>query len=183
MSLIYPRVIPIHTLRDEDCFADENGNLVLPTCIRSSFQRIQPGGAYLMGIILVVMDSANPLDNGQSLILWFKSDVSPNLLADLYGDGITALEQLDPRNAKLPELETRISIQVRNLIAYLNTFNSSRHLVPQIARERMDGSELIFAQGLVEDRNCDAMSYVDFVVYLHKQIQMELRGGKSNDGW
>lgn len=169
MSLIYPRLIPIHNLSEAEGFADESGKLVMPEAVRNSFSQLQNGGVYI-------------LDNGQTLYLWFKSDTTPALLQDLYEPEIQSLEMLVPRNAFLPELDTLLSIQVRNIIAYLNQFSTSRVLVPQIARQGIDGSEQIFAQSLIDDRNCDNMSYPDFLIHVHKQVQLLLAERHASKG-
>ena len=53
----------------------------------------------------------------------------------------------------------------------------------QLARQGLDGSEYEFARLLLEDRNNEAQSYVDWLVNLHRHIQMELTGQrKKEDG-
>ena len=170
LSLIYPRLIPIHSLQPADGFPDESGQLLLPSYAKNSFSNLEAGGAYI-------------LDNGQYILLWFKSDVSPNLLEDLYGPGVNTLEMLQPRSSELPHLDTLLNTQVRNIVNYLNSFNTSRHLSPQIARQGLDGSEMIFAASLVEDRNCDAMSYVDFLVHVHRHVQITLNEQKQQSSF
>lgn len=49
----------------------------------------------------------------------------------------------------------------------------------QLARQGLDGSEYEFARLLVEDRNAEAMSYVDWLVHVHRGIQMELAGQRG----
>ena len=44
----------------------------------------------------------------------------------------------------------------------------------QLARQGLDGAEYEFARLLYEDRNGDAQSYVDWLVHVHRQIQMEV---------
>lgn len=169
LSLIYPRLIPIHALTAEEGFADDSGHFRMPSVVRNSFSQLNNGGAYI-------------LDNGQTLYLWFKSDVTPALLQDLYGEGCHSLESLRPRVAELPVLDTLLNTQVRNIIAYLNTFSTSRHLVPQMARQSFDGSEMIFAQGLVDDRNCDNLAYPDFLIHVHKHVQILLAESQQSKG-
>lgn len=43
-----------------------------------------------------------------------------------------------------------------------------------IARMQIDPLELEFNSLLVEDENNNAMSYVDYLCYIHKQIQSEV---------
>ena len=158
---LYPRIIAIHHLNEQDGFPDENGHLRMPTTIRASFSRIEEGGAYL-------------IDNGQICLLWLHSHVSPNLLTDLFGEAKSSLPSLDPFASALPVLETHLNAQVRNILQYLSTVRGSKGLAIQLARQGLDGAEYEFARLLVEDRNNEAQSYVDWLVHVHRHIQLEV---------
>ncbi|KAL2381532.1 hypothetical protein RJZ90_003886 [Blastomyces dermatitidis] len=165
---LYPRIIPIHNLSPEDGFANEQGKLQVPPALRASFSRIEEGGAYLV-------------DNGQICLLWIHAQVSPNLLEDLFGPGKTTLQSLDPNTSSIPLLETHLNAQVRNIIQYLSTIRGSKSVTIQLARQGIDGSEYEFARLLLEDRNNDAQSYVDWLVHIHRQIQLELGGHRKRE--
>ena len=169
---LYPRILPLHALPPESGFPDPNtGHLVVPPTIRASFGRIEEGGAYLV-------------DDGQTCILWLHSHVSPNLLEDLFGPNHTSLQSLDSTSSSLPILETHLSAQVRNILAYWGSFRGSKSgdSIPiQLARQGLDGSEFEFARMLVEDRNNEAQSYVDWLVNVHRHIQMELAGQRKRE--
>ena len=49
VGLLYPRMFPVHTLGDNVGFPDEHGRLILPSLIRTSYVRMEPPGAYLIG--------------------------------------------------------------------------------------------------------------------------------------
>ncbi|KAL8783108.1 MAG: hypothetical protein Q9213_004865 [Squamulea squamosa] len=166
---LYPRIVPLHSLPDNSCFPDpETGHLVVPPCLRASFGRIEDGGAYLV-------------DDGQICLLWLHEHVSPNLLEDLFGPGNTNLADLDHTLSSLPVLETHLNAQARNLIAYWSSVRGSKALTLQLARQGLDGAEYEFARLLVEDRNNEAQSYVDWLVHLHRGIQMELSGQRKKE--
>ena len=165
---LYPRIIPIHNMSAEDGFANEQGQLQVPPALRASFSRIEEGRAYL-------------IDNGQGILLWMHSFVSPNLLEDLFGPGITSLQALDPNTSSLPVLETHLNAQVRNLLQYLSTVRGSKAVTIQLARQGIDGAEYEFARSLVEDRNNEAQSYVDWLVHIHRQINLELAGHRKKE--
>lgn len=159
---LYPRMIPIHNLQPEEGFADaETGHLRMPPSIRASYSRVEPGGVYLV-------------DNGQQVLLWFHSQTSPNLLCDLFGEDKNALATLDPLSSVLPVLQTHLNAQVRNIIEFLKTMRGSKGLTVQLARQSLDGAEFEFARMLVEDRNNEAQSYVDWLVHIHKGVQLEV---------
>lgn len=83
--------------------------------------------------------------------------------------------------SSLPVLETHLNAQVRNLLSYLASVRGSKALTIQLARQGLDGSEYEFARLLLEDRNNEAQSYVDWLVHVHRAIQMELAGQRKRE--
>jgi protein transport protein SEC24 len=162
---LYPRIIPIHNMSPEDGFPNERGHLIVPPALRASFSKIEEGGVYLV-------------DNGQSILLWLHARTSPHLLEDLFGSNYNSLQSLSPHTNALPVLETHLNAQVRNLLQYLSSVRGSKAVSIQLARQGIDGAEYEFARLLVEDRNNEAQSYVDWLVSIHRGIQMELSGQK-----
>lgn len=166
---LYPRMLPLHNLQLEEGFADpETGHLRLPPSIRASLSRIEPGGVYLV-------------DNGQQCLLWFHSQTSPNLVSDLFGEGKDSLRSLDAYTSSLPVLETHLNAQVRNIIEFLKTMRGSKGLTLQLARQGIDGAEFEFARMLVEDRNNEAPNYVDWLVQVHREVQLDLSGQRKKE--
>lgn len=162
MSLyLYPRIYSLHNLDEGDGFANENGHLRMPASIRASFSKIEEGGAYIV-------------DNGQICLFWLHSSVSPNLLEDLFGPSHNSLKSLDAFMNQIPVLETHLNAQVRNILAFLEQIRGSKGMTIQLARQGMDGAEFEFARCLGEDRNNEAQSYVDWLVHLHRHIQLEV---------
>jgi len=158
---LYPRMIALHSLDPSEGFADENGHLKLPRGVRASFSHIEEGGAYLV-------------DNGQIMLLWLHQQVSPNLLEDLFGEGLDDLQKLDANTSALPVLETHLNAQVRNILLHMETQRGSKGLAIQLARQGLDGAEFEFARLLYEDRNNEALSYVDWLVMLHRAVGMDV---------
>ncbi|KAL3462974.1 hypothetical protein BJX64DRAFT_131380 [Aspergillus heterothallicus] len=165
---LYPRIIPIHNMQPEDGFPNEQGQLQVPPSLRATYSRIEEGGAYLV-------------DDGQQCLLWLHAQVSPNLLEDLFGEGHTSLQELNPQTSALPVLETHLNAQVRNLLQYFATTRGSKAVTIQLARQGLDGAEYEFARLLLEDRNNEAQSYVDWLIQLHRQINMELAGRRKRE--
>ncbi|KAK0625300.1 hypothetical protein B0T17DRAFT_590918 [Bombardia bombarda] len=165
---LYPRVIALHSLAPEEGFPDEAGHLKLPAAIRASIGRVETGGVYLV-------------DNGQQCLLWFHTQTSPNLIQDLFGEDKTSLQGLDAFASTLPVLETHLNAQVRNIIEFMRTMRGSKGLTLQMARQGLDGADYEFARMLVEDRNNEAQSYVDWLVHVHKGVQLELTGQRKRE--
>jgi len=161
---LYPRMIALHDLDPADGFPDaKTGRLRIPDSIRASFARVEHGGAYL-------------IDDGQTCLLWLHKYVSPNLLEDLFGQGQSSLEELNPDMSRLPVLETHLNAQVRNICQYWDENRGGRGLVIQLARQGIDGAEYEFARMLIEDAGNDigSVDYVDWLVGLHRGVQSDV---------
>jgi protein transport protein SEC24 len=96
------------------------------------------------------------------------------LITDLFGEGHDSLKGLDAYTSSLPVLETHLSAQVRNILEFLKSMRGSKGLTIQLARQGIDGAEYEFARTLVEDRNNEAQSYVDWLVHVHRGVQLEV---------
>ncbi|CAG8538284.1 12091_t:CDS:10 [Funneliformis mosseae] len=138
--------------------ANEHGKVKLPPLIRVSYARLENEGAYL-------------LENGQILIFWLGRQLSSEFIRNVFG--VDTIEQIDPKLSSLPELKNNTSIQIRSIINYLQ-LQRSKYLRLTIARMQIDATEIEFHSLLVEDENNGAMSYVDYLCFIHKQIQMEV---------
>ena len=159
---LYPRMIALHTLGPGDGFPNEAGHLKVPPSMRCSWARVEEGGAYL------VDPATGPV------ILWLHAQVSPNLLEDLFGPDVQSLEVVDPYTSELPVLSTHLNAQVRNVLQFVADGRGSKGCVVQVARQGLDGAEFEFARLLVEDRNSEAMGYVDWLVQVHRGVQLEV---------
>ncbi len=74
----------------------------------------------------------------------------------------------------LPELGTTTSSQLRMIRVYLQA-QRAQYLDLTIVRQGMDQtSEIEFSNLLVEDKNNEAMSYVDYLPTIHRMIQTEV---------
>jgi protein transport protein SEC24 len=60
-------------------------------------------------------------------------------------------------------------------VAYLQS-RRARHLALRVVRQQLDQSEMEFTSLLVEDKNNDNLSYVDYLCHVHRQIQTEVSG-------
>jgi protein transport protein SEC24 len=108
------------------------------------------------------------------MILYIGRNVVPLLLNDLFGPACNSLSDLDPLQSAMPDLDTQISLQLRNILAYISETRPARSLFVQIARQTMDGAEQELSSLLIEDRNNEAQAYQEFLAYLYRQINLEV---------
>ncbi|KAJ1648390.1 COPII coat Sec23p-Sfb3p heterodimer component [Coemansia asiatica] len=160
LDYLYPTIAPLHNLSETEGAVDPaTGSVVLPGLARASYPTLDPAGAYLMS-------------SGGSLTLWLGRQVSSSLLQDLLG--VSSIESVDINLHQLPELSSPLNQKARAIVDKLLPARAGFASI-QIARQGLDRAEVPFALMLVEDRNNDNMSYVDFLCAIHRQIQIEIR--------
>ncbi|PCH39444.1 protein transporter SEC24 [Wolfiporia cocos MD-104 SS10] len=162
MQHLYPQLMALHDLTPQIALPEEaTGQIRLPSLMRDSYIFMDSFGLYL-------------IDNEDMMVLWIGSDASPQLIKDLFD--VDDFMNIDARMLQLPQLPTLLSTQVRNIIAHRH---AQRGWTPKllIARRNMDAAEIEFSDMLVEDQNNAAMSYLDYLCFVHKQINNDLTGG------
>jgi len=114
------------------------------------------------------------IDNGEVMMIWVGNSVSPQVLLDLFG--VDDINSVDPRMSVLPELGSTLSIQVRNVATH-GRVQRGRISKLFVVRQNMDGAEIEFSDMLVEDQNNGALSYLDYLCVVHKNISNALKSG------
>ncbi|KAJ3106424.1 DNA mismatch repair protein msh6 [Phlyctochytrium planicorne] len=153
VPFFYPRLLPLHNLTPEVATVDEKGRMRLPTAIRTSFERLDPAGIYVV-------------ENGQTMYFWLGRNTPSDALQGLFG--VDKLESVDFRLRSLPVLNTPLSNQVRAVINYIIE-ERPRFMQMQIVRHQLDPYlEVEFANFLTEDQNHDGMTYVDYLCFVHR---------------
>eukprot|EP01132_Coremiostelium_polycephalum_P005841 gene5841-7270_t len=158
IPIVYPRFYPIHNVNDD--FGNENnGAISLPVFTRLSAGSISNNGIYLT-------------DDGREILMWIQYMAAPQVLKDLFGVestvGYSSLSlhkmfyQLNGSNPYHIRVENTVSE-----IARLRGFPHGRPIrfVPQDDPTNAHLRTLFY-----EDAGVDSVSYVDFLVQIHKQI-------------
>jgi len=144
VAFIYPRLIQIDDLADTG----------FPAAIRPSYARLKQHGAYI-------------LDNGRSSMLWIGTNISSTFCQQVLD--ASAFMSVDTHQTKLAKLDNPSSQRVQQV---LSTISDERHAVyPLRIIKQKDPTEAYFAAMLVEDKSNDALSYVDFLCLVHREIQ------------
>ncbi|EIM88784.1 protein transporter SEC24 [Stereum hirsutum FP-91666 SS1] len=170
-AIALPQPVPAPAVKGTATATDGDGGegevvmrIDMPGMMRCSYRFMQAGGVYL-------------IDNEDVMIFWIGLSASPALLMDLFG--VDDVHSLDPEMISLPELPTRLSTQVRNVLAHRTAERGGRQLKIRFARQNLDGQEIEFSDLLVEDHNCGALSYMDYLSLVHKQIVAAIQNGVS----
>ncbi|KAI0036093.1 sec24-like protein [Vararia minispora EC-137] len=163
MFYLYPRVLALHDLDDKIALPDQNTGVVHePSLMRASHQFMEAGGLYLV-------------DNEEVQGLWVGAAASPQLLLDVFG--VDDLVGVDPYMTVLPTLQTRLSLQIRNVFARRLALRGGCVLRFFVTRQNMDAAEIEFADLLVEDHNNASLAYTDYLSLVHKQISAAIQNG------
>lgn len=146
-AYFYPRLIPVHDLTAPS---------PIPASIRCIYERLRNDGIYL-------------LENGLVMYLWIGVNADPNHIQNLFG--VPASQQINVEKCKILEIDTPISINLRNIIRLINDQRKT-HMKLIVVRQQ-DNLEIFFKNYLVEDKGLSqtSMSYVDFLYLLHKEIK------------
>ncbi|KAJ3068826.1 COPII coat Sec23p-Sfb3p heterodimer component [Podochytrium sp. JEL0797] len=159
VPFFYPRMFGLHNLEAGFGALDSNGTIRLPACVRVSFERLDPEGMYL-------------LENGVQMFLWVGRQCSPELVSQVFG--VQRVEEIDVKMRILPVLDNKLNQNVR-LVHSLCQLERPRFMQVQVVRQQLDPPlETEFASYLVEDQNHEGMTYVDFLCFVHRNIQMEM---------
>lgn len=173
---LYPALVELHSLQPEECLWLNEEFLSLPVYRGLSNKNLDRG-------IYILCD-------GIRVYVWVDPETNVMLLKDLFGDGVSSIQDIQPLMDELPELNTEISQQARNLIQYFQT-----HLVGlsklgsagiQIVRRGLDGSEFAIRELLMDDSFGGAVtatsgpSYPEYLANLHLAIKVTMESDKSS---
>ncbi|KAG8464021.1 hypothetical protein KFE25_000189 [Diacronema lutheri] len=130
-----------------------------PPTVALSSEKLEPSGVFL-------------LDSGLQMILWFGSRVEPAVAQQLVGAPV--LRGLDTSQLELRPPE--FSPLARTAHAVISSLGSQRggHYPRVQISSADDARDLRFLAMLTEDRSQAAMSYVEFLCHVHRQIQAKL---------
>ncbi|KAK1417403.1 hypothetical protein QVD17_26530 [Tagetes erecta] len=148
IPLVYPRMISVHNLDTK-----ESG---IPPPIPLSSEHVSDDGIYL-------------LENGEDCLIYVGNSVNPDITQKLFGFSSAGeipsqfvLQQYDnPLSKKLNEVVNEIRSQRCN------------YLRLKLCKKG-DPSGMTFFSYMVEDKSSNGLSYVEFLVHVHRQIQSKM---------
>jgi len=159
IPMFYPRMFNISDLNPSIGMRDENGYLIKPQYIRVSAERLNPQDIYVV-------------ENGRKISMWIGMNVPSNSLLENFGTGF--VESIDTSMNSLPQLETEASKQLLKLLSQVRENYTLRYLLLEIVRQKQPQEVGFMEMNMVEDKTLLEMSYVDFLCYVHREIQNDL---------
>ncbi|KAI3657284.1 hypothetical protein MP638_002224 [Amoeboaphelidium occidentale] len=159
ISFFYPRLYSLHDLDEKACEYDTTSKFVFPTRLRTSWEKFSMDGIYL-------------LENTKSVIIWIGIQAEPKLLTQLFG--VDSIQAVNPRMKVLPKLDNPFSKKIRELLYYIQEQERKGVYPPLEIIRQGEPTEMYMKQSLVEDEGYESMNYVDYLCFVHKQIQTAL---------
>ncbi|KAB2030658.1 hypothetical protein ES319_D05G248400v1 [Gossypium barbadense] len=151
IPLVYARMFAIHNVDTKD--GDES---VLPPTVPLSSEHVCDDGIYL-------------LENGEDALIYFGSSVDSSILQQLFG--FTSVDEV-PTQFVMQQFSNPLS---KNFNDVVNVIRQQRCSYLRFALcKKGDPSGMAFVSCMVEDKNANGPSYVEFLVHIHRQIQMKM---------
>lgn len=160
VSAVYPKLYSLHDM-PEDCGTfDEDGKFILPLQLPPTAEKLDEEGIFL-------------LHSAMNCYIYVGPRASTELLMELFGveHVDTAETTLDLFETLENESESGLRTRVRDILEYLNSTMPITQPLEIISKNDWRSSR--FMSSLVEDRTRNDVSYVEFLVQVHKKIQQK----------
>ncbi|KAF6143798.1 hypothetical protein GIB67_016719 [Kingdonia uniflora] len=151
VPLVYPTMMAIH-----DLLLKEDGSIIPPTVPLSS-EHVSEEGIYL-------------LENGEDALIYVGKAVDPDTLQQLFG--VPTVDDL-PSQFVLQQYDNELSKKLNVLVNEIRRQRCS-YLRLRLCKKG-DPSGMLFFSYMVEDKSPgSSLSYVEFLVLVHRQIQTKM---------
>ncbi|KAK1403102.1 Transport protein Sec24-like [Heracleum sosnowskyi] len=150
IPLVYPRMISIHDLD----LKETDGNL--PPAIPLSSEHVTDDGIYL-------------LETGEDCLVYLGNSVDPDIMQQLLG--ISSIEEI-PTQFVLQQYDNPLSKKLNEIVNEIRRQRCS-YLRLKLCKKG-EPSGMTFFSYMVEDKTPSGLSYVEFLVHIHRQIQAKM---------
>ncbi|KAI5587512.1 hypothetical protein BDE02_05G037700 [Populus trichocarpa] len=152
IPLVYPRMIAIHNLDSQ-----EGDGSRIPPALALSSEYVSEDGIYL-------------LENGQDGLIYIGNSVNSDTLQKLFG--LSSVAEI-PTQFVLEQYDNPLSKKLNNVVNEIRRQRCS-FLRLKLCKKG-DPSGMSFFSYLVEDKvPVGGLSYVEFLVHIHRQIQVKM---------
>ncbi|KVH93970.1 Gelsolin domain-containing protein [Cynara cardunculus var. scolymus] len=152
IPLVYPRMMSIHDLNSK-----EMDGSVIPSPIPLSSEHVSDDGIYL-------------LENGEDCLIYIGSSVDPDITQKLFG--ISSASEIPSQ--RLHEVVNEIRSQRCNYLRLRLCKKGDPSGQFQNIRVVILSPRMMFFSYMVEDKSSNGLSYVEFLVHVHRQIQSKM---------
>ncbi|KAI3775586.1 hypothetical protein L1987_50165 [Smallanthus sonchifolius] len=148
IPLVYPRMISVHDLDTKET--------IIPPHIPLSSEHVSDDGIYL-------------LENGEDCLIYVGNSVDPDITLKLFG--LSSVGEI-PSQFVLQQYDNPLSKKLNEVV---NEIRSQRcnYLRLKLCKKG-EPSGMTFFSYMVEDKSSNGLSYVEFLVYVHRQIQSKM---------
>ncbi|KAJ6801478.1 protein transport protein Sec24-like [Iris pallida] len=151
VPLVYPRMLSIHDLTSK-----QDDDSIISSTIPLSSEHIMDDGIYL-------------LENGEDCLIYVGNMVNPDILQQIFG---TPSVEGIPSQLVLEQFDNDLSKKLNNVVNEIRRQRCS-YLRLRLCKKG-DQSGMLFLSYMVEDKNPGGLSYVEFLVHIHRQIQTKM---------
>ncbi|XP_059643619.1 protein transport protein SEC24 C-like [Cornus florida] len=151
IPLVYPRMMAIHDLNSKEL--DES---VIPPAIPLSSEHLIDGGIYL-------------LENGEDCLIYIGNSADPDIMRQLFG--ISSVDEI-PTQFVLQQYDNSSSKKLNEVVNEIRRQRCSYLRLKLCKKE--DPSGMSFFSYMVEDKTQNGLSYIEFLVHIHRQIQSKM---------
>ncbi|XP_015887569.3 protein transport protein SEC24 C [Ziziphus jujuba] len=151
VPLVYPRMMAIHDLDSK-----EDDESLIPPVIPLSSEHVNERGIYL-------------LENGEDCLIYIGNSVDSDVLRKLFG--IASVDEV-PSQFVLQQYDNPLSKKLNDVVNEIRRQRCS-YLRLKLCKKG-DPSGMLFFSYMVEDQNPGGPSYVEFLVHIHRQIQVKM---------
>ncbi|KAL9258600.1 transport protein SEC24 C-like protein [Drosera capensis] len=147
VPLVYPRMISVH-----DLLSKETDGAIIPPPTPLSSEHVSDEGVYL-------------LENGIDALIYLGSAVNPQIVQQVFG--VSSIEEIPAQR-----LDNPLSKKLNEVINEIRRQRCS-YLRLKLCKKG-DSSGMLFFSYMVEDKTPPGLSYVEFLVHVHRQIQNKM---------
>uniref|UniRef100_K3W624 Uncharacterized protein n=1 Tax=Globisporangium ultimum (strain ATCC 200006 / CBS 805.95 / DAOM BR144) TaxID=431595 RepID=K3W624_GLOUD len=164
VSAVYPKLYSMHDMTEDCGSLDEDGKFILPPQLPPTAEKLDEAGIFL-------------LHSAMCCYLYIGPRVSSDLLMELFGvehadtaeTTLDLFERLKSEDAAEHDGAGGLRERVRSIVEYLNSTMPITQPLEILTKNDWRANR--FMSALVEDRTRNDVSYVEFLVQVHKKIQ------------
>ncbi|XP_075657285.1 protein transport protein SEC24 C-like isoform X1 [Castanea sativa] len=151
IPFVHPRMVAIHDLNSK-----EGDQPLVPPVISLSTEHVNDGGIYL-------------LENGVDCLIYIGNLVDSDILRQLFC--ISSVDEI-PAQFVLQQYDNPLSKKLNDLVNEIRRQRCS-YLRLKLCKKG-DPSGMQFFSYMIEDKSSSGLSYVEFLVHVHRQIQLKM---------